>query len=135
MSNENLSDSKLNISALIDGSDSNDASIHERSYDKFGSEGPSTSAKSTSDIDSQALVNKTNLDQLTAISKRLDKLEQSKCQTVSKKTRPKAELLVPNKKVVQKYLKYTLKIILVCHCRIPLLLICKILLSSLHSKT
>ena len=69
VSDENPSDSELDISAVVDGSDSDDASVHDRSYDKFRSEGPSTSEKGVSDIDFQALVNKTILDQLTAICK------------------------------------------------------------------
>ena len=73
MSDEQSSDRELDISTVVNGSGSDDKSTHNRSYDKFISEGPCTSCQSTPKTDSQNLVNEKNLDQLITLSQPLDK--------------------------------------------------------------
>ena len=74
------SESDLDLSAVVDGSDSDDGSTQGRSFDRLQMENPSTSAA----VSDQALVNQQILAQLSAIGTRLEKLEQDKVHRKSK---------------------------------------------------
>ena len=69
----NSSSSELDCSGLVD-TDSDNASTQLRSFDRLTVDGPSTSANKTCNSDTQALINQTILQQLTAIGERLDKI-------------------------------------------------------------
>ena len=74
------SDSDLDLSAVVSGSDSDDVSTQGRSFDRLQAENPSTSAA----VSDQTLVNQQILAQLSAIGTRLEKLEQDKVNKKSK---------------------------------------------------
>ena len=74
------SDSDLDLSAVVGGSDSDDMSTQGRSFDRLQAENPSTSAA----VSDQTFVNQQILAQLSAIGTRLEKLEQDKVNKKSK---------------------------------------------------
>ena len=74
------SDSDLDLSAVLSGSDSDDVSTQGRSFDRLQAENPSTSAA----VSDQVLVNQQILAQLSAIGTRLEKLELEKLVKKSK---------------------------------------------------
>ena len=77
------SDSDLDLSAVVGGSDSDDVSTQGRSFDRLQAENPSTSAA----VSDQTLVNQQILAQLSAIGTRLEKLEQDKVNKKSKQVK------------------------------------------------
>ena len=79
----NSSISDLDCSGLVD-TDSNDASTQPSSFDRLAVDSPSTSVSKTTTSDTQALINETILQQLTAISDRLNKIEQQPVNKTSK---------------------------------------------------
>ena len=79
----NSSGSDLDGSALVNSSDSDDAGIQPRSFDRLATEGPSTSANKHTTSDAQALINQTILQQLSAIGKCLNKIEQKSVKKTS----------------------------------------------------
>ena len=81
----NSSNSDLDCSGLVDTSECNNASTQPRLFDTLVVDSPSTSASKTTTSDAQALINQTILQQLTAISERLNKIEQK---TVKKTSGP-----------------------------------------------
>ena len=85
------SDSDLDLSAVVAGSDSDDVST--QSFDRLQSDKPSTSAA----VSDQTLVNQQILAQLSAIGTRLDKLEQKK--SSKNQNRPKVQVGVLRVKV------------------------------------
>ena len=74
------SDSDLDVSAEVGGSDSDDVSTQGHSFDCLQSETPSTSAA----VSDQTIVNQQILAQLSAIGTRLEKLERVKSVKKSK---------------------------------------------------
>ena len=79
----NSSGSDLDGSALVNSSDSDDAGTQPRSFDRLATEGPSTSANKHTTSDAQALINQTILQQLSAIGKCLNKIEQKSVKKTS----------------------------------------------------
>ena len=77
------SDSDLDLSAVVGGSDRDDVSTQGRSFDRLQAENPSTSAA----VSDQTLVNQQILAQLSAIGTRLEKLEQDKVNKKSKQVK------------------------------------------------
>ena len=67
------SDSHRDLSAVVAGSDSNDVSTQEHSFDRLHLETSSTSAA----VSDQALTNQKILTQLSAMGTRLEKLERN----------------------------------------------------------
>ena len=75
-SDSNSSASDLDGSAFVNSSDSDDAGTQPHSFDRLAAEGPSTSANKHTTPDTQAIINQTILQHLSAISERLNKIEQ-----------------------------------------------------------
>ena len=71
----NSSNSDLDCSGLLNSLESDNASIPPRSFDRLVVDGPSTSASNATNSDTQALINQTILQQLTAIGELLNKIE------------------------------------------------------------
>ena len=68
---------------FVNSLDSDDAGTHTCSFNRLTSEGPSTSASKSMTSDTQALINQTILQQLTAIGERLQKIEQKSVKKAS----------------------------------------------------
>ena len=79
----NFSDSDLDGSEMVNSLDSDDAGTQPHSFDRLVSEGPSTSASKPMTSDTQALINQTILQQLTAIGEGLNKIEQKSVKKTS----------------------------------------------------
>ena len=92
--------SDLDLSAIVDGSDSDDGSTQGHSFDRLQMENPSTSAA----VSDQALVTQQILTQLSAIGTRLEKLEQDKVHRKSKhaKTAGRGTRVIKQKYYCQK---------------------------------
>ena len=82
-SDPNSLGSDLDGSALVNSSDSDDASTQPRSFDRLAAEGPSTSANKQTISDAQAIINQTILQHLSTISERLNKIEQKSIKKIS----------------------------------------------------
>ena len=72
----NSSNRDLDCSGPVDTLESDDASTKPRLFDRVIVDSPSTSAGKRTTYDTQALINQTILQQLTAISERLNKIDQ-----------------------------------------------------------
>ena len=67
----------------MNSSDSNDAGTQPRPFDRLAAEGPSTSANKQTTSDTQAIINQTILHHLSAISERLNKIQQKSIKKTS----------------------------------------------------
>ena len=84
-SDVNSSDNDLDCNVLLNSLDSDDVSTKLCSFDRLAVNNPNTSASKTATLDTQALINQTILQQLTAIGKWFTKIEQK---TVKSTTGP-----------------------------------------------
>ena len=82
-SDPNSSGSDLDGSAFVNLSDNDDAGTQPWSFDRLATEGPSTSANKHTTSDTQAIINQTILQHLSAISERLNKNEQKSIKKTS----------------------------------------------------
>ena len=76
-SDPNSSGSDLDGSALVNLSESDDAGTQPRFFDRLATECPSTSAIKQTTSNTQAIINQTILQHLSAISERLNKLSRN----------------------------------------------------------
>ena len=99
-SDPNSSISDLDCSGLVDTSENDDAGAQPRSFDRLVVDSPSTSASKTTTSDTQALINQTILQQLTAIGKMLNKIEQKTVKKTSGPHKSKSRSALTKNKVI-----------------------------------
>ena len=83
VSDLNSSNSDLDCSDLLNTSESDNASTQACSFYRLVVDSPSTSTSKTTTSDTQALINQTFLQQLTATGERLNKIEQKQVKKTS----------------------------------------------------